>query len=109
MENIAMLIGWGLTTLMIVGGVIARDRALQNQITAGDKSALDESKREIATLHERINKTRDDFVRRDDLDQHMKRIEGNLEKMYTEQRETNQRIDGFMTAMVKDHNDRRPK
>lgn len=98
-----MAIGWGLTTLVIVGGIIARDRYVLNLISTGDKAV--EGKVDI--VHERINKTRDDFVRRDDLDSHMKRIEGNLEKMYTEQRETNQRIDGFMAAMVNGHNDRR--
>lgn len=95
-----LLVGWGLTVVIIVGAAIARDRALQKQITDGDAAIRDTALKEDAVLHERINRTRDEFVRRDDLDQHMKRIEGNLEKMYTEQRETNQRIDGFMAAMV---------
>lgn len=110
------LIGLALTFVTCVGGLIVRDRALLALITNGDKAVHDalekrvdnaviEAKREDAALHERINRVRDEFVRRDDLDQHLGRIEKNLNQMYIEQRETNQRIDGFMSAMV-GNNDR---
>lgn len=110
------LIGLALTFVTCVGGLIVRDRALLALITNGDKTTHDSLEKKIefvlqsddakiAALHERVNKIRDEFVRRDDLDQHLGRIEKNLNQMYIEQRETNQRIDGFMSAMV-GNNDR---
>lgn len=83
-----LVIGWGLSVVGIVGGIIARDRALMRQINDGD-----------AALHERVNRTRDEFVRRDDLDKHLARIDANIAGMYAEQKETNKRIDAFMAAV----------
>lgn len=94
-----------------VGGVIARDRYIAGTITNGDKAVRDEFDRKIAAmkadcdkdanvLHERINKTRDEFVRRDDLDGHLARIEKSISGMHEEQKGTNKRIDEFMTAMA---------
>ena len=95
------LVGWGLTVLVIIGGIIARDRFILTMINNGDKSVADEADRKVAIVHERVNKTRDEFVRRDDLDGHLQRMEASMKGMHDEQRETNKRIDEFMTRMVK--------
>lgn len=98
---IIAMIGTALTFITCVGGLIVRDRAVLAIIAAGDKAVRDEISTELKTLHERINKTRDEFVRRDDLDTHLKSIEQSISRMYDEQRQTNHRLDGFMTAMAK--------
>lgn len=86
-----------------IGGLIARDRYISAAITSGDKAVRDEMSRDIGVCHERINKTRDEFVRRDDLDGHLARIEKNIVGMHNEQKETNKRIDEFMTAIASKH------
>lgn len=94
-----------------IGGVIARDRYIGSTIANGDKAVREECERKInsvkadcdkdtSVLHERINKTRDEFVRRDDLDGHLARIEKSISGMHEEQKGTNKRIDEFMTAMA---------
>jgi len=95
-----IIIGWGLSIVAIVGGLIARDRALMRQISDGDAAVQKLSDGHVANLHERINKTRDEFVRRDALDGHLARIDKNIAGMYAEQNETNRRIDEFMATMV---------
>lgn len=95
------LVGWGLTVIAIFGAAVARDRALQSQISNGDEAAKKAAQDEAKILHERINKTRDEFVRRDDLDTHMKRLEDLHRMVYDEQKRTNERLDGFMAAVAK--------
>lgn len=83
-----------------IGGLIARDRYINAAITNGDKAVRDEMTKDIGVCHERINKTRDEFVRRDDLDGHLARIEKSIVGMHDEQKGTNKRIDEFMTAIA---------
>ena len=99
--DLTNLVGWGLTVIVIVGGIIARDRYLLLTISTGDASLQKELDRRTDVLHERVNKTRDEFVRREDLDGHLQRIEGAMRGMHEEQKGTNKRIDEFMNAMVK--------
>lgn len=96
----AEIIGWGLTIVALIGGIIARDRFILTAISNGDKACRDDAERRYDVLHERVNKTRDDFVRRDDLDNHMTRIEKTIASMHDEQKETNKRIDNFMATLV---------
>lgn len=83
-----------------IGGLIARDRYISAAIATGDKAVRDEMIKETGVCHERINKTRDEFVRRDDLDGHLARIEKSIAGMHDEQKGTNKRIDEFMTVMA---------
>lgn len=83
-----------------IGGIIARDRYIASTIANGDKAVRDEMDKKIDVVHERVNKTRDEFVRRDDLDGHLSRIEGTIKSMHEEFKGTNKRIDDFMTAVV---------
>lgn len=88
------------TVIICVGGIIARDRYIAGTIATGDKAIRDELNRNVDVCHERINKTRDEFVRRDDLDAHMTRIEKTMSGMHEEFKGTNKRIDEFMTAVL---------
>lgn len=101
------ILGFGLTLLAAIGGVVARDRALQNLIVEGDKATRVEAKAEADRLHERVNKVRDEFVRREDLDAHLSRIEKSIERVYDAQKEqveqardTNQRVDAILQHLV---------
>lgn len=98
---VILIVGWGLSILTLVGGAIARDRYISASIATGDKAVRDEMDKKIDVVHERVNKTRDEFVRRDDLDGHLARIEKSIAGMHEEQKITNKRIDEFMTEMVK--------
>lgn len=99
--EVTLTIGWGLSILALIGGAIARDRYISASISAGDKAVRDEMDKKIDVVHERVNKTRDEFVRRDDLDGHLARIEKSIAGMHDEQKITNKRIDEFMTEMLK--------
>lgn len=84
------LIGWGLTVLAIVGGVILRDRQVMGTIKDGDDK-----------LHDRLSKVKDEYVRRDDLASHIQRIEKTVDEMrieMREQRRTNERLDTTLTG-----------
>lgn len=88
--GIGGLIGWGLTVLAIVGGIILRDRQVMATIQDGDDK-----------LHHRVNETRDQYVRRDDLAVHLQRIEKTVDEMrieMREQRRTNERLDTTLTG-----------
>lgn len=106
-----IIIGWIMSVIALVGGVVMRDRAVLTKITDGDTSTrkeVSEVVRElsrqhdehVAALYERINKTRDEFVRRDDLDGHLSRIEKNIVGMRDELRENNHRMDEFMKIVL---------
>lgn len=99
-SDLVAVVSIGLTLVACVGGIIARDRYLSATIVSGDKAIREEMDKKIDVCHERINKTRDEFVRRDDLDAHMTRIEKSIAGMHDEQKGTNKRIDEFMTAML---------
>ena len=91
-EMFAVLAG----LVAIVGGALIRDRYIFKEISTGDDK-----------LHERVNKIREEFVRRIDLDDHLVRIEKSIAGLLEEQKTTNKRIDEFMVAMASDTNDRR--
>jgi uncharacterized protein YlxW (UPF0749 family) len=86
--ELAHLITWGLTLIGLVGAAILRDRQHAEAVRRGDD-----------VLHQRINKVRDEYVRRDDLNSHIERIERSIEGMHTTQQETNRRIDMVLVAV----------
>ena len=81
----------------MVGGFIVRDRMVARSISDGDSK-----------LHARIDKVKDEYVRRDDLSDHIIRIEKSVDAMKEEQRRandeqrrTNDRIDKILAAVLK--------
>lgn len=88
------IIGTGLSVIAIIGGIIARDRQLTRLISEGDDK-----------LHDRINRVRDDYVRRVDLDGQIARLDKNVDELRDEIRqsrnETNQRLDAIIAAVAK--------
>lgn len=76
----------------IVGAFIVSHRYTSDKITTGDNA-----------LHERINRVRDEYVRRDDLDGHLARVEGSVKDLREENREgtreINRRLDQVLTTL----------
>lgn len=78
---VQVLIGVGSLLTPVVIAAFARDRALISMITT-----------QGSHLHERINRVRDDFVRRDDLAEHLARNEKQLDDMRTDIRRLSDEI-----------------
>lgn len=81
MDNnlVVLIVGWGLSMLTIVGGVIVRDRYVLKLISDGDKGNEILVRQSTDMLHSRINDISRDYVRRDDLNGHLTRIEKSVE------------------------------
>lgn len=86
------LLGAAGTIVAIVSAIVALHRSTSDKIQKGDDA-----------LHERINRVRDEYVRRVDLDGHMARIETNVKELREENREgtrdINRRLDQILTSV----------
>lgn len=88
----------GIAASMIVSfavALIGSFKSLAASIKAGDDA-----------LHERINRTRDDYVRRVDLDGHVNQLRDGMKELRDETREsareTNKRLDQVLAALAQD-------
>lgn len=102
------LIGTAVTVILTIAGiVIAAFRATSTKIddVAGKIKAGDDA------LHERINRVRDEYVKRIDLDGHMERMEETVKELRVENREgtreINRRLDQVLTTLQSRSNQRR--
>lgn len=94
------LIGTAVTVILAIAGIaIAAFRATASKIddVAGEIKTGD------AALHERINRVRDEYVKRVDLDGHMERMEETVKELRAETREgtreINRRLDQVLTTL----------
>lgn len=94
--ELTSLIAIGGFLVALVGGVITRDRYMASQIQRGD-----------SRLHERIDRIREDYVKREDLDGHIERLEKGVrdvrEDLKEHSRETNRRLDTILSAIGSVH------
>ena len=95
-DDIKWLIGTSITLCIFFGGVlIAAFRSLSASMKSGDDA-----------LHERINRTRDDYVRRVDLDGHVSQLREGMKELKDETRdsakETNKRLDQVLAVLAQD-------
>lgn len=105
--EISVLVGLTGIIVVIVGGVIARDRQIVNMIHKNHEEAATAVNDGDDKLHSRVNALRDTitnrYVRRDDLDGHLQRIEKGVSEMRTEireeRRDTNNRLDAVLAAI----------
>lgn len=81
MEPWQVLIGVGALLTPVVIAAFARDRQLLASISAGD-----------AQIHDRINRIRDEFVRRDDLAEHLARLDKQFVDFRADMRELRDEI-----------------
>lgn len=88
------VIGWLVKEMRALAANLTAEAAgLRTAITVGDNA-----------LHERVNKVRDEYVRRDDLDGHLQRIDGNVNELRREiadgQREMTKRLDAIVERLT---------
>ena len=86
MQTVQWLIGVAVAFTALVGGVVTRDRQVAKQIRDVENR-----------MHDRINKVKDDYVKRSDMEAGMARVSDDVSKLRDEIRddrqETNRRLD----------------
>lgn len=87
------LLGVSVSVLLATAGMlIAAFRALSAKIDSSNAEQTELIKDGDDKLHERINRVRDEYVKRIDLDGHLGRIDQTLREMRDEWREMNRTI-----------------
>ena len=79
----------------MIGGFIVRDRQVMARIHEGDEK-----------IQKAVDDVRKEYVRRDDLKDHLQAIEKSLVQSRAEQRETARRIDTLITSIAKSRGDK---
>lgn len=69
-DELKWLIGAAFTLVALIGGFLTRDRQIARLVKEGDDQ-----------LHERINRVKDEYVKRSDLDAHIIRLETSVKEM----------------------------
>lgn len=95
-EDIKWLIGAVIGFVGLVLALIARDR----QTWSGMKNVADEAGKETDRLHERVNRVRDEYVRRDDLDKHLDRLSAQMKEIREESTKSSEAISGKLDALT---------
>ncbi|WP_313026620.1 hypothetical protein [Brucella sp.] len=95
-DDIKWLIGTAITLSLFFGGaLLTAFRSLSASIKSGDDQ-----------LHERVNRVRDEYVRRVDLDDHVRQLRDGMKEMRDETREglkeTNKRLDQVLAVLAQD-------
>lgn len=103
------------TLLLSVGGLLtpivlaamARDKSLMTMIAGAKDDMGAQITQATAPLHERVNRVRDEYVRRDDLAGHLMRVEKHMDEIRAEQRRqydhTDKRL-SEITALIRNGN-----
>lgn len=102
-----------LVVLLAVGGLLtpiilasmARDRTLVSMIAAGRDASEKAIQMASDLIHDRINRIRDDYVRRDDLQGHLVRIDKQFDDMRAHiqrgQETTEKKLDAIQSMLRK--------
>ncbi|WP_147112066.1 hypothetical protein [Tateyamaria sp. syn59] len=81
-EDLKWVIGIAMTITLFFGtALIGAFRNLSNKITA-----------RTAALHDRIDDVKEKYVRRDDLDGHIKRLDSRVQEIRDEMRENHRQV-----------------
>jgi hypothetical protein len=104
------LLGVEVTVLVFaIGTLIVAFRNLATRIDEGKS----EAKKGDDALHERVNRVRDEYVKRIDLDGHMGRMETTVKELREEAREgtreINRRLDQVLTTLQPSDRSGRPR
>ena len=90
--DIAGAVGIVAALIGLLGAAVARDRYVMRLISDQGKE-----------LHERVNRVRDEYVRRVDLDGHIGRLESNMRELRDElkanHKDMNSRLDALIAAV----------
>lgn len=87
--TLELFIALSVGMVTIIGGIIVRDRQVMKAIQDGDEK-----------LHKRINTVEHSYVRKEDLNGHLRSIETLVTGVRDEQRATNTRIDNLLTILA---------
>ena len=104
-NEITWVIGVAFTLITIIGGIIARDRYILGLISKSHESTAREAQRAADKLDDRLNRVKDEYVRRVDLDGHIGRLDNSVQNLTGEMRsssaQTNQRLDAILAHFSK--------
>ena len=104
-DEITWIVGVAFTLITVIGGIIARDRYILGLISKGHESTVREAQRAADKLDDRLNRVKDDYVRRVDLDAHIGRLDNSVQSLTSEMRsssaQTNQRLDAILAHFSK--------
>lgn len=105
-EDIKWLIGIAATFFLTFGGLLlGAFYRIVSKIDDGHDNLSKNIKDGDDALHERVNRVRDEYVRRADLDGHIQRLDKNVDDLRSDikqsRAEMNQRLDALIAAMSK--------
>lgn len=80
-ETWQLLLGIGGIAVPVILAAMARDRTLFGMVTKVQAEFSERVKVAVDPIHERINRVRDEFVRREDLDAHLRRFEKQIDEI----------------------------
>ncbi len=93
-EDLKWLVGLIIGAVGLIGGIVTRDRQMSKQIRESEDC-----------LHGRINRVKDEYVRKDDLANQIQRVEAGMKEMRDEMRlnasETTKRLDSLIELQSK--------
>lgn len=87
-EELKWVIGAAISLLGLLGGYIARERQLLKLIKDGDDE-----------ISKRLTRVQAEYVRKEDLNGHIIRLEQSIDAMRNDFRETNRRIDSLLLVL----------
>jgi len=101
--SLISLVGLLLAVAAAVGTIWWRLSVKISANTAGLHRKVEEN---VARMQDRINQTRDEYARRDDLAGHMDRLENGQDRIITAMERLNRRIDGLVMPWQKPDGER---
>ena len=99
-EDLKWIVTVALGVITVIGGLLMRDRHMLATIRKGDEDAIRHAQEGDDRLHERVNRVRDEYVRRDDHDRAYDALRELLVDIRQGQVELNRRIDQALTRGV---------
>lgn len=99
-ESIKWALGAIITLVTMIGGIMTRDRQILDKIEAGDK----ENRAKCDKAMEEQAQIRREYVRRDELKDHILSMERILAQSREDQKDLTRRMDTFMATMSSKHN-----
>lgn len=99
MDEVKWIVGVIVGIVTMIGGLVTRDRQVMHRIDDGDRDIREE----LHALGDKVKASQDsikrDYVRRDDLKEHLQTIEKMLEQARADQKDLTRRIDSFITTV----------
>lgn len=99
-EEAIWIISTGFALVGLIGGIVARDRYILGLISKNHEGSIKAIQDSTEKTNERIDRIKDEYVRRVDLDGHIMRLDGSIKGLADEMRssstQTNQRLDAIL-------------